>query len=220
MREPHHRLSRFSPTERSSSSRDGSGPRCSSSRMTYRRNARFVGQELVDPALVLGSSRAAEVADPGANERQVLERVDERVPLEERALLPQQPVELRAVVARAEAAEEDEVLRALDRLDDVDLEEAEPPDGVQHVRDAAVEELCADGDAPRFLGADLHRRTSSSPIERASRSSAASRASSSAPDARMPFSRWKARTTRRPSFRSDLRSARPTIRSPRRNGST
>ena len=115
------------------------------------------------PPLVLGLSRTPEVADPGANEREVLERVDERVPLEERALLPQQPVELRAVVVRAEAAEQDEVLRALDRLDDVDLEEAEPPNGVQHVRGAAVEELCAHGDPPRFLEADLHRRTSSQP---------------------------------------------------------
>ena len=178
------------------------------------------GQELVHPALALGVPRTPEVPDPGANERQVLDRVDERVPLEERALLPQQPVELRAVVARAQPAEEDEVLRALDGLDDVDLEETEPAHGREHVRRGAVESLRPHGDAPCLLGADLHRRTSSSSIERANRSRARSSASSRAPDFRTPSSRWKARTTRRPSFRSDLRSARPTIWSPRRNGST
>ena len=146
-------------------------------------------QEVVHPSLVFGVPGTAEVADPGANERQILERVDERVPLEEHAFLPEQPVELRAVVAGAEPAEEDEVLRALDRLDNVDLEEAEPADGREHVGRGAVEHLRAYGDPARLLDADLHRRTSSSPIERASRSSAASRASSSAPDARTPSSR-------------------------------
>ena len=97
-------------------------------------------------------------ADPGAHERQVLDRVDERVPLEERPLLPEQPVELRAVVPGAEPAEEDEVLRPLDRRDDVDLEEAEPPHRLEDAGRAAVERLRAHRDPSRLLEADLHRR--------------------------------------------------------------
>src|SRR6185436_3434822 len=146
-------------------------------------------QELVHPSLVLGVARTPEVADPRSDERQILERVDERVPLEERALLPEQPVELCPVVAGSQPAEQDEVLRPLDRLDHVDLEEAEAPHRLVDVLRGAVEELRPHRDAPRFLDADLHLRTSSSPIERASRSSAVSRASSSAPEARTPSSR-------------------------------
>ena len=220
MRGPHQRWSRRSPFERSSRSRERTGPFCSSSREDVAPEGAVLGQELAHPALALRVPRAAEVPDPRAHERQVLDRVDERVPLEERALLPEQPVELGAVVAGAEPAEEDEVLRPLDRLDDVDLEEAEPADGLEHARRRAVERLRAHRDPPRLLDADLHLTTSSSPIVRASRSSARSSASSSAPEARTPSSRWKARDDEPPSFRSDFRSARPTIRSPRRKGRT
>ena len=189
MRGPHHRLSRFDADGTVLEvAREERPPLLElthhvAAKRTVRR------QEVVHPPLVLGPPGAPEVADPGANERQVLERVDERVPLEERPLLPQQPVELRAVIARAEPAEEDEVLRPLDRLDDVDLEKAEPLHGVEDARRGAVQELRPHRDPPRLLDADLHRRTSSNPIERASRSSAVSRASSRAPEARMPSSR-------------------------------
>ena len=101
------------------------------------------GQELAYPALVAACPFAAEAADPCTHERQILDRVDEGVPLEQRALLPEQPVEFGAVVAEAEPAEEDEMLRTLDRLDDVDLQEAEPTDGLEDARGRAVERLRA-----------------------------------------------------------------------------
>ena len=179
-----------------------------------------LGQEVVHPALALRPPGTAEVADPRAHERQVLDRIDERVPLEERALLPEQPVELDPVVAGPEPAEEDEVLRPLDGLDDVDLEKAEPAHGLEHAGRGPVERLRPYRDPPSLLEGHVHLTTSSSPIVRASRSSARSSASSSAPEERTPSSRWNARTTSRPSFRSDFRSARPTIRSPRRKGRT
>src|SRR5918995_5302141 len=111
-------------------------------------------QELVHPALALRAPRAAEAPDPCPDQRQVLDRINERVPLEERALLPQQPVELRAVVLRPKPAEEHEVLRPLDRRDDVDLEKAEPAHRVEDVRGAAIEQLRPHGDPPGFLRAD------------------------------------------------------------------
>ena len=180
----------------------------------------ILGQELAHPPLALVVPRALPVAHPGADEREILDRVDEGVPLEEGALPPEEPVELGAVVTGPEPAEEHQVLRRRDRGDHVDLEEAESADRREHALCAPVERLRADCDPAGLLGADLHRATSSSPIVRASRRSARSSASSRAPDARTPCSRWKALTTSRPSARSDLRSARPTIRSPRRNGST
>src|SRR5688500_10648210 len=113
-------------------------------------------QELGRPALALRLPSTAEVADPRPDERQVLDRVDERIPLEQGAVLPQQPVEPRAVVLRPEPTEEDEMLRALDRSDDVDLEEAEPADGLEHAVGAAVQQLRTHGDPPCLLGTDLH----------------------------------------------------------------
>ena len=59
-------------------------------------------------------------------DRQVLDRIDERAPLDELPLLPQEPVELGGVEG-AEPAPEDEMLRRRDRRDRVELEEAEPP---------------------------------------------------------------------------------------------
>ena len=64
-------------------------------------------------------------------ERQVLDRVDERVPLDELSLLPEQPLELGGV-ERTEAAPEDEMLRRRDGRDRVELEEAEPAHGLEH----------------------------------------------------------------------------------------
>ena len=87
----------------------------------------------------------------GAYQRQILDRPDEGMPFEEPLLLPEQPVELGAVVGRAEPAPEHEVLRPRDRLDRVDLEEAEPPDGVEHTRRRAVEQLRANRDPARLL---------------------------------------------------------------------
>ncbi len=51
----------------------------------------------------------------------------------------------------AEPAPEDELLRRRDGGDRVDLQEAEPLHGVEDRRRRPVEELCADGDAARFV---------------------------------------------------------------------
>ena len=83
----------------------------------------------------------------GPQQRQRLDRIHERVVLDEPALLPQQPVELGRVEV-AEAAPEDEVLRRRDGCDRVELEEAEPADGVEHPARRAVKQLRAHRDAP------------------------------------------------------------------------
>src|SRR5439155_25135372 len=83
---------------------------------------------------------------PSAHERQRLERPDERVPFEQLALLPEQALELGAVVLGPKSAEQDEVLRRGDRGDRVQLEEAEAADGVEDIGRAPVEELRTDGD--------------------------------------------------------------------------
>src|SRR5436309_5749616 len=83
-------------------------------------------------------------------QRQVLDRIDESVVLEQLPLLPLQPVEL-ASVERAETAPEDEVLRGRNRRNRVHLEEAEAADGLEDVARRAVEQLCAHGDSPRLL---------------------------------------------------------------------
>src|SRR5262249_60597905 len=106
-------------------------------------------------------------------------------------------------------APEDEMLRRRARADRVELEEAEPPHGVEHGRRRAVEELRADRNAAGFVGRDEpHRCTVSSPAAARSLSSARSKASSSAPDRRMPSSRWKAFTNSAPPSRADFGSAR------------
>src|SRR5581483_5040280 len=68
---------------------------------------------------------------PRAQQRQRVFRVDERAPLEELPLDPEEPVELRRVV-RAEAAPEDETLRRCDRRDRIDLEKPDSTDRVEH----------------------------------------------------------------------------------------
>ena len=108
----------------------GSGPRSLELAEHVPPEPRLLLQELLRPAVPL--EVAPGLAHPRPDQRQVLDRPDERVPLEELPLLPQQPVELGAVV-RAEPAPEDEVLRRRHRRDRVDLEEAEPADRVEHV---------------------------------------------------------------------------------------
>ena len=89
-------------------------------------------------------------AHPGADERQIVDRPDERVPLEELPLLPDEPVEL-GDVEPAEPAVQHEVLRRCDRRDRIELQEAEPLDDVQDTGAAPVQQLRAHGDAPRAL---------------------------------------------------------------------
>jgi hypothetical protein len=67
---------------------------------------------------------------PGSEQWKVLDRPDVRVPLDERLLFPEQPVELGDVV-RSEPTPEDELLRWCNRRDRVDLQEAELSDGVE-----------------------------------------------------------------------------------------
>jgi hypothetical protein len=92
-------------------------------------------------------------AHTGAEQREVLDRPDVGVPLDELALVPEQAVELAGVV-RAEAAPEDELLRRCDGRDRVDLEEAEPANRLEDVARGAVEELRADRDSACLLESD------------------------------------------------------------------
>src|SRR6266550_5692756 len=114
-------------------------------------------QEIARPALPRRCVGAAVSPHPRADQRQRLDRPDERVPLEQLPLDPQQPVELAGVIA-TEPAPEDELLRGRHRGDRIELKEAEPPYGLEHPARRAVEELGPDGDSPRLL-----QRDSSSP---------------------------------------------------------
>src|SRR5215207_1160351 len=105
-------------------------------------------QELARPALPLVA--APRLAHPRADEWQVFERPDERVPLEEFPLFPQKAIELR-LVERAEPAPEDELLRRRDSRDRIDLEEAEPADRLENVARRPVEELRANREPSRLL---------------------------------------------------------------------
>ena len=113
--------------------------------------ARIRFQERRTAALPVVRRTAA--AHPCAQQRKRLDRPHVRVPLEEPALDPEQPLQLGAVV-RAETAPEHELLRRRDGRDRIDLEEAEPPDGVEDRARGPVEELRAHCDAPCFLEAD------------------------------------------------------------------
>ena len=125
--------------------------------------ARVRLQEVARPRV----ARRAPPPHARADERQVLDRPDERVPLEELALLPDQPVEL-GDVERAEAAVENEVLRRRDRRDRIHLQEAEAAHDVEHVRRAAVERLRAHRDPPRLSKARPMRQSSAGPGGRCS----------------------------------------------------
>jgi hypothetical protein len=113
-------------------------------------------QELADPTIPGGAAGASASHHPCPHERQVLDRPDEGVPLEELPLLPQEPVQLGGVI-RTEAAEKDELLRRRDGRDRVHLEEAEAPHGVKHRTGGAVEQLRANGDpSSLFWGQVFH----------------------------------------------------------------
>ena len=126
--------------------------------------------------------RPVAAAHPRPQKRQILGRPDERVPFDELSLLPDQPVELFAVV-RPEPAPEHEVLRRRDRRDRVDLEEPEPAHGVEHRRSPSRRAAGPQRDAAGLLRCDRpHLATVSRSSTRASRSSALSSAVSSAPE--------------------------------------
>jgi hypothetical protein len=88
-----------------------------------------------------------------AQQREVLDRPDECIPLDEPALLPQQAVELGRVIW-AEPTPEHELLRRRDGRDRIDLEEAQLPDGVQDRPRGSVEQLCANSDSACVLESD------------------------------------------------------------------
>ena len=149
------RTSRATPTSRiesSSSSRESSGPRRSSSLQDVALVAGVLLQELGAAPLPRVLARPSP-AHERLHDREILDRPDERVPLEELLLLPEQPIE-RAAVVRPEPAPGDEVLRRRDARDGIDLEEAEPANGVEQALGRAVEELRADRDPPSFLRRD------------------------------------------------------------------
>ena len=181
-------------------------------------------QEVAHPALGLVVRRGSPAAHETPHDGKLLDRPDEGIPLEERALVPQQAVELRHVV-RAQSAPEDEVLCGRHGRDRVELQEPEPADGLEHVRRGPVEELRPDGDtaglglvdqppsagAPRAAEPDGLRhggrpaqargtrrptRTSSAPTHSAS--------SRSAPTTSGPASAGAPRSAHTPSTRSTL----------------
>src|SRR5204863_9012099 len=113
---------------------------------------RLLLQELPRPALPLVPTPG--LAHTGADQRQGLDRVDERVPFEELLLLPEQPVE-RGTLVRAEAAPQDEILRRGDRRDRGDLDRAEAPPDVEDAPRRAVEQRRPDRDAARLCDFNL-----------------------------------------------------------------
>ena len=84
-----------------------------------------------------------------------------------------------AVSNGAEPAEEDELLRPRDGGDRVHLQEAEPPDRVEHALRRAVEQLRAHGDPPGLLRRDDPRLHTSSRASSRSRSRTTRRITSS-----------------------------------------
>src|SRR5262249_37060318 len=113
-----------------------------------------VGGVLLEPVDDVPVCSPVAAAHEGLEDRQVLDRIEVRVPLHELALLPEQPVDLLGL-ERAEPAPEDEVLRRGYARDRVELEEAEASHGLEDAVRAAVERLRADRDAPRFLDRHL-----------------------------------------------------------------
>ena len=127
--------------------------------------ARVLAQEVTDPLVALQLAAAPELRHARTLERQVLDRVDEGVVLEELPLLPEQAVEL-GRVERAEPAEENELLGRRDRRDRVHLQKAEPAHGVEHGARRAVEKLRPDGDpASLLLPHDPRQRSSLDVLE-------------------------------------------------------
>ena len=208
-----------------------------------------LGEEVADPALGLVVRRASPAPHAGPARAELLDRPDERVPLEERALVP--AAGGRAPRRRTPPSRLQRTRCCAGATLAIGSSCRKPSRRtvVEHVRRGPVEELRPDGDPPRLRLVDErrpgrratpaaepaglrhggplahcgeldHRRTLSRPMMRRSRSRARSNASSSAPEARTPSSRWNARTTSSPVARSDLRSARPTMRSRQRKGRT
>ena len=91
---------------------------------------------------------------PRLEQRQRLDRPDERVPLDELPVDSKQPVQFGRVEG-SEAAPEDEVLRRRDGRDRVELEEPDPADSVEDAARRAVDELRPDGDPAGLLDSDL-----------------------------------------------------------------
>ena len=109
-----------------------------------------VGRVLLEP----GDDPPVEWPVAAAHERledgQVLDREDERVPLHELSLLPQEAFELGGLEG-PEAAPQDEMLGRSDARDRVELEEAKPADGLEDAVRALVQYLRAHGHPPRDL---------------------------------------------------------------------
>ena len=138
------------------------------------------GEELVSALLV--RVLPPPPAHPRLDKGEILDRPDERVPLEELLPLPEQRIELGGVV-RSEPAPRHEVLGWGDRRDRVDLQVAEATNRVEQARRGAVEELRPHRDPPRLLLRDRDHSGSSAAgraCERRHRSSLPSAASTGA----------------------------------------
>jgi hypothetical protein len=107
-------------------------------------------QEVVPAPLPGKHACAAIPPHQRPDQRQRLDGPDERVPLEQLPLHPEEPIQL-AGVERAEPAPEDELLGGRDGRDRIDLEETEPTDGLKQASCRPIQQLGADGDPSRLL---------------------------------------------------------------------
>jgi hypothetical protein len=121
--------------------------------------------ELLLPALEAVVRRPPVPAHQPAEERQRLDRPDEGVPLDQLPLVPEEAFELRRVEG-AEPCLEHEMLRRRHGRDRVELEEAEPADGLEHTARRAVEQLCADGDPAGLVKGDGASHRARNPADR------------------------------------------------------
>ena len=111
------------------------------------------GGMLLQPGEDVAVRRPVAATHERLEDRQILDRIEERIPFNELSLPPDQLVELLRR-ERAEPAPEDKMLRRRDRGDRVELEEAEPADGLEDAACAAVQPLSAHRDPPRLLDRD------------------------------------------------------------------
>src|SRR4029078_8570058 len=93
------------------------------------------GHELPRPAFVGVPRRTPPAPHQRSEEREVLDRADASGPLEQRALVPEEPVELRTVV-RAEPVPENEMLRLGNGRDRGEPEEGERAGALEVARRA------------------------------------------------------------------------------------
>src|SRR5947209_1323007 len=96
----------------------------------------------------------AQTLHVGSNGRQGIRGVDERPPLKEGTVPPEQALELRWIVA-AQPAPENEQMAPCHAIGGIKLEIAQMANGVEDIRRGAIEQLGTHGDASGPLGGQL-----------------------------------------------------------------